>query len=117
MVNMFDKEERAIEQMPEKFVVRFPQGMRSEIHKVANRARRSMNKEIVARLEHSLANFLTVPGNGAVPIQHNQNTVASEIINLNDDDKAYAEVILTNKLRQKIALLSYERKRALLNLL
>jgi hypothetical protein len=117
MVNIFDKEENAIEQMVEKFVVRFPQGMRSQIHQVANRARRSMNKEIVARLEHSLAHFLTVPGNGAVPTQNNQNTVASEIVDMSDDDKAYAEVILTNKLRQKIALLSYERKRALLKFL
>lgn len=39
----------------EKFVVRLPGGMRQEIAEVARRSRRSMNSEIVARLERSLA--------------------------------------------------------------
>lgn len=39
----------------EKFVVRLPSGMRQEIADVARRSRRSMNSEIIARLERSLA--------------------------------------------------------------
>jgi hypothetical protein len=39
----------------EKFVVRLPGGMRQAIAEVARRSRRSMNSEIVARLERSLA--------------------------------------------------------------
>lgn len=39
----------------EKFVVRLPAGMRQAIAEVARRSRRSMNSEIVARLERSLA--------------------------------------------------------------
>jgi hypothetical protein len=38
----------------EKFVVRLPNGMRQEIADVARRSRRSMNAEIVTRLERSL---------------------------------------------------------------
>lgn len=39
----------------EKFVVRLPQGMRGRIAEVANRSHRSMNSEIVSRLEQSLS--------------------------------------------------------------
>lgn len=38
----------------EKFVIRFPDGMRDEIAKAAARSGRSMNAEIVYRLERSL---------------------------------------------------------------
>lgn len=39
---------------PEKFVVRLPKGMRRRIADAARAYHRSMNSEIVARLEHSL---------------------------------------------------------------
>lgn len=39
----------------EKFVVRLPHGMRSRIAEVSRLSHRSMNSEIVARLEDSLA--------------------------------------------------------------
>ncbi len=39
----------------EKFVVRLPQGMRGRIAEVASRNHRSMNSEIVSRLEQSLS--------------------------------------------------------------
>lgn len=39
---------------PEKFVVRLPKGMRRRIADAARTYHRSMNSEIVARLEHSL---------------------------------------------------------------
>ena len=38
----------------DKFVVRLPEGMRDRIAEVARHHHRSMNSEIVARLEHSL---------------------------------------------------------------
>lgn len=41
-------------QNAEKFVVRLPKGMRRRIADAARSYRRSMNSEIVARLEHSL---------------------------------------------------------------
>ena len=37
----------------DKFIVRLPDGMRRRIGEVSKRARRSMNSEIVCRLEHS----------------------------------------------------------------
>jgi hypothetical protein len=36
----------------DKFVVRLPDGMRDEIAKIADKKIRSMNSEIVSRLEH-----------------------------------------------------------------
>lgn len=41
-------------QAADKFIVRLPDGMRQRIAEVAKRSRRSMNSEIVCRLEHSL---------------------------------------------------------------
>ena len=41
----------------EKFVVRFPAGMRDHIASVAHLGHRSMNAEIVARLQHSLGHW------------------------------------------------------------
>ena len=43
----------------EKFVVRLPRGMRARIAEVSRLSHRSMNSEIVARLEHSLETPLT----------------------------------------------------------
>jgi hypothetical protein len=51
----FDKVQKEARAEVEKFVVRLPGGMRQAIADVARRSRRSMNSEIVARLEHSLA--------------------------------------------------------------
>lgn len=39
----------------DKFMVRFPGSMREQISRLANQNRRSMNSEIVARLENSLS--------------------------------------------------------------
>ncbi|MDX1803948.1 MAG: Arc family DNA-binding protein [Alcanivorax sp.] len=41
----------------EKFVVRFPQGMRAAVSQAATASHRSMNAEIIARLKHSLGNW------------------------------------------------------------
>ncbi|GAA6131741.1 Arc family DNA-binding protein [Halopseudomonas sabulinigri] len=45
----------------DKFVVRLPQGMRDRIADVAKQHHRSMNSEIIARLEHSLLDLPILP--------------------------------------------------------
>jgi plasmid stability protein len=45
----------------DKFVVRLPDGMREHIAVVARQHHRSMNSEIIARLEHSLLDLPTLP--------------------------------------------------------
>lgn len=45
----------------DKFVVRLPEGMRDRIADVAKQHHRSMNSEIIARLEHSLLDLPTLP--------------------------------------------------------
>lgn len=45
----------------DKFVVRLPQGMRDRIAEVAKQHHRSMNSEIIARLEHSLLDLPILP--------------------------------------------------------
>lgn len=45
----------------DKFVVRLPEGMRDRIAEVAKQHHRSMNSEIIARLEHSLLDLPTLP--------------------------------------------------------
>ncbi|MBL4833758.1 MAG: Arc family DNA-binding protein [Pseudomonas sp.] len=45
----------------DKFVVRLPDGMREHIAEVARQHHRSMNSEIIARLEHSLLDLPTLP--------------------------------------------------------
>ena len=53
----------------EKFVVRFPLGMRDWVAQAAGVSHRSMNAEIIARLQHSLSNWpATLPhGESAIP--------------------------------------------------
>ena len=43
------------QQTVEKFVIRLPKGMRSRIADISRRSHRSMNSEIIARLEESMA--------------------------------------------------------------
>lgn len=53
----------------EKFVVRFPCGMRAEVSEAARFSHRIMNAEIIARLQHSLGNWPEAlpQGTSAVP--------------------------------------------------
>jgi DNA-directed RNA polymerase specialized sigma24 family protein len=65
---MTDDDSISTSKTAEKFVVRLPHGMRRRIAEVARLYRRSMNSEIVARLEHSLEqedSFLDPPPPGA----------------------------------------------------
>jgi len=54
-MNQHEKETESSQ--PEKFVVRFPPGMRTWIASTAYGSHRSMNAEIVARLHHSRQNW------------------------------------------------------------
>lgn len=47
----------------DKFVVRLPEGMRARIAEVARHYHRSMNSEIIARLEKTLLAEGSLPGN------------------------------------------------------
>ncbi len=112
----------------EKFVVRFPEGMRSQIHKAANREGRSMNKEIIARLEHSLVNFETISRNLVVKWKLEDGTEFSGNPSLvsrdrgvtvfyKEGDEEYSQQDLEQELSEKLGALSLERKKALLKLL
>jgi hypothetical protein len=109
----FDSNKRK-PRLTEKFVVRFPPLMRKEIHSVANRCKRSVNKEILARLEHSLVNFPTVPtafnDNGAQLKIEQQ----AQIL---EHSSPEAEVILNFKLREMLGKLSFKQKVCFLKLL
>lgn len=50
-----NRAEEKPENKVEKFVVRLPKGMRSHIADISRRSHRSMNSEIIARLEESLS--------------------------------------------------------------
>lgn len=80
----------------EKFVVRFPNGMRTDIFHAATRCHRSMNAEIIARLQHSLSNWPA-----SLPLQQTAIPAGDE------------EALLLERFRQ----LSTEKKHALLALL
>jgi hypothetical protein len=51
----------------EKFVVRLPDGMREQVAQVARKNHRSMNSEIIDRLEQSLLNSQFEPVQGEQP--------------------------------------------------
>ena len=57
----------------DKFVVRLPEGMRSRIAEVARHYHRSMNSEIIARLEKTLL------AEGNLPVDSSAPTTAAEL--------------------------------------
>jgi hypothetical protein len=105
----------------EKFVIRLPYGMRSKIQSVATKARRSMNKEMIARLEHSLANFSNVPLenvsgkdrllDGSKESEYVQNNF------VNNQDQLLHDAIIDIKLKEKITALTSDKKIALIRIL
>lgn len=93
----------------EKFVVRLPRGMRRRIADAARCYRRSMNSEIVARLEQSLDS-----GSSAFPVQDEAPAdgvadVATRAAEADSDE-------LERRLLQIFRSLPPERRRALLAL-
>ncbi|MCL5042492.1 MAG: Arc family DNA-binding protein [Gammaproteobacteria bacterium] len=59
----------------DKFVVRLPHGMRDRIADVAKQHHRSMNSEIIARLEHSLDDLPSLPEG---PTRHSLNALSAD---------------------------------------
>jgi len=105
----------------EKFVIRFPKGMRAKVHVVANQNRRSMNKEIIARLEHSLGTFDRTPASADVRFGAEEQQEIEQILKAEDNIKTEADItldaLLSFKLQRKIMSLSFDKKRALLAIL
>lgn len=93
----------------EKFVVRLPRGMRKRIAEAARGYRRSMNSEIVARLEQTLSGAPpTIPGvNEPLPMLPPRQERPSQT------EQRELEIRLLRAFRQ----LSPERQQALLDLL
>lgn len=87
----------------DKFVVRLPKGMRQSIADVARNYHRSMNSEIVSRLETSLKAERCINGLLDHNQQDNQESIQSVL--------TLQEFTFIEQLRQ----LSNERKEALLN--
>ena len=56
----------------DKFVVRLPDGMRERIADVARNHHRSMNSEIIARLEHSLIQLGEEEGGAALQLDNQE---------------------------------------------
>ncbi|MEE4359977.1 MAG: Arc family DNA-binding protein [Pseudomonadales bacterium] len=94
----------------EKFVVRLPNGMRRRIAEVARYHRRSMNSEIVARLEQTLAS--NPPSLDAPPSGQNEPTSFASA-----DEEVWAQEELERRLVALFRTLPPERQRALLVLL
>jgi len=89
----------------EKFVVRLPLGMRARIAEVARLSHRSMNSEIVARLEDSLENITALSGQPEAPVE----TPALRAVG--------QESVQEQKLLGHFRRLSAEKRAALLELL
>lgn len=89
----------------DKFVVRLPKGMRQTIAEVARNYHRSMNSEIVSRLESSLKVEFCLNGKG-----DNADSVASETVNTELNMQEFSIV-------EQVRKLSDERKEALLTII
>jgi len=96
----------------EKFVVRLPSGMRSQIADVARTNRRSMNSEIIARLEDSMANAYVLSEASAETL-----TTVQEPSTPAGNSTPQAKEFLEEHLLAHFRRLSPEKQRALLELL
>ncbi len=100
--------------LTEKFVVRFPPDLRLKIHQVANRCKRSVNKEINARLEHSIIYFPSVP---VFPERELLISGVEKGLELFEQATPELEVMLNHKLKQVLAELDFKQKASLLRFL
>lgn len=107
----------------EKFVIRFPKGMRTRVHMVANQNRRSMNKEIIARLEHSLQHFKQTPTFADIKFNTEEQQEVALLLQAEDKREIDSEVditldvLLNLKLQRKLVNLSFDKRRAILEIL
>lgn len=101
-------------QLTEKFVVRFPPDLRRKIHQVANRCMRSVNKEILVRLEHSLMLFPSVP----VFIENeNEQQLMEKHSEFLEQASPESELVLNQKLKEVMSGLNFKQKASLLRFL
>ena len=96
----------------EKFVVRLPMGMRDRIAEVARLSRRSMNSEIVARLEQTLGESWTSENTA----DHQSWSSGTPILRAVDPAGQAGEDLET-RLLQAFRSLSKEKQQALLEML
>jgi|AntRauTorcE11897_2_1112592.scaffolds.fasta_scaffold37495_2 DNA-directed RNA polymerase specialized sigma24 family protein len=102
----------------EKFVVRLPPGMRRRIADAARCYRRSMNSEIVARLEQSLdSGTAPYPVTEPIPAATVEDAPAAEAPATGVLPTEAAEAAQEDRLLSAFRNLSPERRRALLALL
>jgi len=92
----------------ERFIVRFPEGMRDEIKELAEKNRRSMNAEIVAWLEKGLEQQ-----NQQKPLLFSMENIGPSRVRESPDYNADIEKQLINKIKT----LPSEHQRALLIIL
>lgn len=95
----------------EKFVVRLPKGMRENIAELANQHHRSMNSEIVSRLERSIAleRLALHPESLSPPLNAREEKLAVE-------SNGWANVSNEDIIRQ-LSILPPKQKQALLTVL
>lgn len=96
----------------EKFVVRLPKGMRDRIGEVSRLSRRSMNSEIVARLEESLGESWTADTVHEPQGQWSTGTPILRSVESQAGDQAQEAQLLA-----RFRLLSDDKRRAILDLL
>jgi Arc-like DNA binding dprotein len=89
----------------EKFVVRLPKGMRAQIAEVSRLSHRSMNSEIIARLEESLGQSHIEDTNAHTP-------TAPLLRAVDSSDAAFEQEIIA-----RVRRLSLEKRAAVLELL
>lgn len=102
---------RAVKPEAAKFVVRLPNGMRQEIADVAHLSRRSMNSEIVARLERSLAE------NNSVTAISQQPLAAVPPLHAVTDSGVQTSCEIEQRLLQAFRKLNLPKREAILQLL
>lgn len=96
----------------EKFVVRLPMGMRDRIAEVSRISRRSMNSEIVARLEQSLGENWT----NEAPVEAQSWSSGSPILRA-VEPASQESADLESRMVQAFRQLSKEKQQAILDLL
>lgn len=89
----------------EKFVVRLPKGMRAQIAEVSRLSHRSMNSEIIARLEESLGQNNTEASQTHAP-------TAPLLRSVDSSDAGFEQEIIA-----RVRRLSLEKRAAVLELL
>ncbi len=78
----------------DKFVIRFPEGMRTKIAEIAAVNRRSMNSEIVMCLGQMIDDSVAIPTSAPLAQNNDEVRILNAFRALNSDKKAAALVLL-----------------------